>query len=57
MPKADVDLGYAIGLKPEEAIAYFQGSALLMAQHGQDGGGAKPASGALAALSSGGRAQ
>ena len=41
----------------EEAIAYFQGSALLMAQHGQDGGGAKPASGALAALSSGGRAQ
>ncbi len=25
----------------EEAIAYFQGSALLMAQHGQDGGGAK----------------
>ncbi|TYF45184.1 phage head morphogenesis protein, partial [Enterobacter hormaechei] len=24
MPKADVDLGYAIGLKPEEAIAYFE---------------------------------
>lgn len=24
MPKADVDLGYAIGLKPEEAIRYFE---------------------------------
>ncbi|HAF1675193.1 TPA: phage head morphogenesis protein [Salmonella enterica] len=24
MPTADVDLGYAIGLKPEEAIAYFE---------------------------------
>ncbi|ECG1391438.1 TPA_asm: phage head morphogenesis protein [Salmonella enterica subsp. houtenae serovar 45:g,z51:-] len=24
MPKADVDLGYAIGLKPEEAIKYFE---------------------------------
>ena len=24
MPKADVDLGYAIGLKPEEAIQYFE---------------------------------
>ena len=24
MPKADVDLGYAIRLKPEEAIAYFE---------------------------------
>ena len=41
----------------EEAIAYFQGSALLMAQHGQDGGGTKPASGTLAALSSVGRVQ
>lgn len=24
MPKADVDLSYAIGLKPEEAIEYFK---------------------------------
>lgn len=24
MPKADVDLGYAIGLKPDEAIRYFE---------------------------------
>ncbi|WPU22575.1 phage minor head protein [Cedecea neteri] len=30
MPKADVDLGYAIGLKPEEAIRYFESKGYTM---------------------------